>query len=260
MKQWGALVAAAVFLPAACLPPVSAAASASILSTAERDEGDLPLTEISFGVKAGLGLSQHAGTEERDPEYSVSSHWRTGFAAGVFLYLPVTRRFGLQQEVAYVQKGSRQDIGVEILEIPTVLDVGYDMDYIEIPVLLRFAWARWSGNCVYSLAGTALSLKVRDRYTLAGTIDDGEQRVPLRADAGMPEVDMFDYGFVYGLGLEITLFRRRILLEHRFTIGWNTLAMPTYAYVPFGDEELLIENEPVPLKNQCHLILMGIRF
>jgi hypothetical protein len=51
------------------------------------------------------------------------------------------------------------------------------------------------------------------------------------------------------------------LLEHRFTIGWNTLYMPTYAYVPFGEnEEILIENEPVPLRNQNHLLLMGIHF
>jgi hypothetical protein len=30
--------------------------------------------------------------------------------------------------------------------------------------------------------------------------------------------------------------------------------------VPVGEESALIENEPVPLKNQDHLIMIGITF
>jgi hypothetical protein len=215
---------------------------------------------LSFGLKSAIGFSQHSGTEERGSEYEVSSRWRRGVAVSAFLYVPITSRFGLQQEVSYVQKGSRQDIRVEILEIPTVLHVTYDMDYIEIPVLLRYTWhdsRRWT---LYSLSGTAFSLKIHDRYTLSGEIDDGEQVVPLRADDDMSEVDVFDYSLVYGLGLESSLFGPRTVLEYRFTLSWNTLSMPTYAYIPLGDEEILIENEPVALKNQCHAIMLGIAF
>ncbi len=224
----------------------------------ERGAGALP--EISFGLKGALALSQHSGIEERDSEYDVSSSWRTGFAASAFLYVPITPRFGIQQEVMYVQKGSHQEIGVEILEVPTVLSVTYDLDYIEIPVLLRFTWhesRRWT---LYSLSGTALSVKLDDRYVLKGELDDGEQVVPLRADSDMSEVDIFDYSFVYGVGLETPAFGHSLVIEYRFTIGWNTLMMPTYAYVPFGDETLLIENEPVPLKNQSHAVMLGIAF
>jgi hypothetical protein len=217
-------------------------------------------TDISYGFKAGFSLSQHSGVKERDAEYDVTSYWRKAAAAGVFLYLPVTSRFGLQQELFYAQKGSRQDIGVEILEIPTILKVTYDMDYVEIPAFLKFAWVQWNRNAIYTLAGTALSFKVRDRYTLQGEVSDGTETVPLRADSDMSEVEMFDYSFVYGLGLDFSLRGTRFLMEYRFSIGWNRLAMPTYAYVPFEDEEILIENEPVPLKNQNHLLLIGITF
>ena len=220
----------------------------------------LGLPRLSFGLKAGISLAQHTGVEERDSEYTVSSRWRTGFAVGAFIYLPVTPRFGLQQEVVYSQKGSRQDIGVEILDIPTVLDVTYDMDYIEIPVLTRFTWAAWEGNSIYSLAGTVLAFKISDHYTLSGEIDDGEQVVPLEADSDMAEVEMFDYSFLFGFGAEHSLSQRIFLLEYRFSIGWNQLQMPTYCYVPFGDERLLIDNDPVPLKNQNHQIMIGVRF
>jgi len=218
------------------------------------------LAEIAFGFKAGASLAQHSGTEERDTDYRVSSHWRAGFAASGFLCFQVTPRFGLQQEVGYAQKGSRQDIGVDILDIPTVLDVTYDMDYVEISTLLRFAWLCGERIEIYSLAGSAFSLKVRDHYVLRGEVSDGEEVVPIRADSDMSEVDLFDYSFVYGTGLGLPFLGRWLLVEYRFALSWNTLAMPTYAYVPFVDEWVLIENKPVPLKNQNHLILVGIRF
>jgi hypothetical protein len=237
--------------------PVQSAVAASGNTQGERDSG---FAEFSFGFKGGLSLAQHVGTMERGADYTVSSAWRSGFGAGAFLAFHVTSRFSVQQEVLYIQKGSRQDIGVTILEIPTVLHVVYDMDYIEIPVLLRLAWMRWERSEFYGMAGTAMSLKVKDRYRLTGEVTDGEETIPIRADSDMSEVDMFDFSFVYGLGMEFPLFGQRSFLEYRFTMGWNTLAMPTYAYVPFGDEELLIDNEPVPLKNQNHAIMFGIAF
>jgi hypothetical protein len=221
---------------------------------------DLGFPAISWGFKAGLSLSQNSGVMERDADYSVSSSYRKGFAGGLFLYLPVTPRFGLQQEVLYVQKGSRQDITVDILDVPTVLNVTYDMDYIEIPVLFRYIWFRHTKRVVYSFAGTALSFKVQDRYILEGEIDDGVEQVPLYADSDMSEVEMFDYSFVFGFGLDFKLRSTELLVEYRFTIGWNELDMPTYAYVPFEGDDLLIDNEPVPLKNQAHMFLLGITF
>jgi hypothetical protein len=223
-------------------------------------DGDLGLPAISWGFKAGLSLSTNTGILERDSEFEVSSEYRKGFAGGLFLYMPVTERFAMQQEVLYVQKGSRPDITIEILDVPTVLHVTYDMDYIEIPVMCMYTWYRKSGREFYTYAGAALSFKVHDRYQLEGEIDDGVEQVPLYVDSDMSEVEMFDYAFVFGGGLDFRIFRVDLLLEYRFTISWNELAMPTYAYVPFEDDEILIENDPVPLKNQAHYILLGLTF
>ncbi|MBD3349417.1 MAG: outer membrane beta-barrel protein [Candidatus Eisenbacteria bacterium] len=222
--------------------------------------GDRGLSELNFGLRAGSSVGQHAGVEERDSEYEVESESRLGLTAGLFVYWPVTHRFALQQEVLYTQKGSYQTIGVEILEIPTVLDVTYEMDYIELPMLLRFSWLTWSDGALYSLTGTAMSLKIRDRYVLEGEIDDGEQVVPLQAEADMSEVDMFDFSLVYGMGCELEMWGSTVQIEYRFAAGWHTLQMPTYAYVPFEDEEILIENDPVPLKNHAHSVTLGVRF
>ena len=214
---------------------------------------------FSAGLKLGGTFAQHVGTEERASEYEVSSGWRTGFCGGAFVLWPITSRFGLQQEVAFSQRGSRQDIEVDILELPTVLHVTYDMSYMDIPVLLRYTLFRGGRTNFYTVAGTAMSLMLDGRYTLEGLLDDGSEQVPLTADADLSEVDMFDFSIVYGAGLDFSLAGLGLLAEYRFTMGWNTLYMPTYAYVPFEDSLILVDNEPVPLKNQSHALMLGIR-
>ncbi|MFZ1946344.1 MAG: porin family protein [bacterium] len=218
------------------------------------------LSDLNFGGKIGLSVAQQQGIEERDMEYTVASGWRRGFAASAFICFPVTARFGLQTEVGYAQKGSRQDIGVDTLDLHTVLHVTYNMDYLEVMNLMRFAWLKSDCFEFYSLAGTGFGLKMTDRYRLRGVVTDGEQVVPLWADSDMSEVDLFDYSLVYGTGLALPLWGRTVLVEYRFTLGWNTLGMPTYAYVQVGDESAPVKHEPVPLKNQNHLVLVGITF
>lgn len=232
--------------------------SVANLCTAQDDDGGF--TQLSWGIKGGLSLAQHQGTTPRDMEYTVSSTMRRGVAAGVFLVLPVTSRFSLQQEILYVQKGSRQNIGVDVFDIPSVMHVTYDMDYIEIPLLLRYHWLIDRGVDIYTLGGFAFALKVNDRYQLSGEVDDGNESIPIRADSDMSEVDLFDFIFTYGVGLEFQVGNNRLLLEYRFDLSVEALPLPTYAYVPFGDEELLVDNEPVPLRNQAHMIMVGIRF
>lgn len=219
-----------------------------------------PSLKPSITVRAGISISENYGTKELDSEYTVKSHRRSSITGGVSLYLPVTSRFGLQHELFYVRKGSRQEIGVEILEIPTTLDVTYDLNYIEIPTLIRYTWKTSAQPTIYGISGFALSLKTSGRYTLSGQIEDDTQVVPLKANSDMREVDMFDYSFIYGFGSEFLMAGLNLALEYRFTIGWNELQMPTYAYIPVGDDEVLIDNRPVPLRNQCHCITVGYRF
>lgn len=225
------------------------------------------LSRIEGGVKGGIGLTQHQGVEDPRIPYSVDSEWRRGVAASAFLRFPVTDRFSLQQEIGYFQKGSRQGISLQILEVPTELDVVYDLDYLEVPLLMRFLW--WRGLPfgrqldLYSLNGFAFSLKLDSRYRLSGELvdDDAGETISLSADASMDEVDLFDFAFVYGTGLEFPTAFGHMLLEYRFSLSIERLSLPTYACVPAWDgSEILIENDPVPLRNQAHAIMVGIRF
>lgn len=237
-------------------PPVDAAAPISP-----------GLARIEWGVKLGIGMTQHQGVEDPRLPYSVDSGWRRGLAASAFVRFPVTSRFSLQQEVGYFHKGSRQTIALEILEIPTALEVDYDFSYLEVPFLMRYVWLH-SGPPgrradIYSMSGFSFGLKLDSRYRLSGELidEDSGESLQLSADAPMDEVDIFDFAFVYGTGLELRMPGGHFLLEYRFSLSLERLGLPTYAYVPTWDgSEILIENDPVPLRNQAHAIMVGFCF
>ena len=85
---------------------------------------------LEFGLKAGYNLSQHYGTKAGAENYEVDTHFRHAAGGGVFMYSPITEAFGIQQELLYVMKGSREDIAIR--DQPIRVRVDYDMDYIEI--------------------------------------------------------------------------------------------------------------------------------
>jgi hypothetical protein len=60
-------------------------------------------------------------------------------------------------------------------------------------------------------------------------------------------LDIFDYGFLYGLGIEFPLLGKDCFFGYRFTIGWNTLDMPTFP----GED-------PAPLRNQNYSFALGV--
>jgi len=60
-------------------------------------------------------------------------------------------------------------------------------------------------------------------------------------------IDTFDYSFIYVLGVEFPLLGKDCFFDYRFTIGWNTLMMPT-----FPDEP------PAPLRNQNYSFTLGV--
>jgi hypothetical protein len=205
-------------------------------------------TGARFGWKAGYSWATQYGTSPADDTYVVDTHGRNGFAGGVFLEYPITESVGIHQEFLYAMKGSRQNV-----TITTPYDVNtvsvYELNYFELPITIKYRFAKIKDVKIYGSAGIALSLLLNGNYDITTTINAGGPPIILNESGDMKGVDTFDYSFVYGAGADFKLFKKVFFIEYRMTIGWNVLALPNASGA-----------DPVPLRNQDYIIAIGMYF
>lgn len=210
-----------------------------------------------YGAKLGFNLAQHYGTKVDESEYRVKAGMRPGVSAGVFMNYAILYDLRLGYELLYTQKGSREKITIlsmegEELVRPAVMDVKYDLDYLELPIMLRLRTYATSKLDIEAVTGTAMSLKVHGHHELDGTVylPDGDDfsAIPISEESSLSGVNQFDYSFVYGAAV---YYRGKpdISAEFRFTLGWDYQSLPTFSL-----------SDPVELRNQTYSLMLGVRF
>jgi len=205
-------------------------------------------TGVRFGLKAGYSLATQYGINTADNTYEVDTDSRNGFAGGVFLYFPITESVGIQQEFLYAMKGSRQNVTIPgTVSINTVSE--YNLNYFEMPVILKYKFVTIKNFGIYGSTGIALSLLLNGEYNITTTINMGGPPAIVEESGDMKGLDTFDYSFVYGAGTDFKLLKKDFFVEYRMTVGWNTLAMPNASGA-----------DPVPLRNMDYIFAVGMFF
>jgi hypothetical protein len=205
-------------------------------------------TGVRFGVKAGYSLATQYGITPADNTFMVDTHNRNGFAGGVLAYFPITESVGIQQELLYAMKGSRQNVTITTpVNINTVSE--YDLNYFEMPIIIKYKFAHIKNFGIYGSAGIALSLLLNGEYRITSTINMGGPPTIVKESGDTKGLDTFDYSFVYGAGTDFKLLNKDFFIEYRMTVGWNTLAMPNASGA-----------DPVPLRNQDYIFAVGMYF
>ena len=205
-------------------------------------------TGIRFGLKAGYSLATQYGITPKENIYTVDSDGRNGFAGGVFLYIPITESVGIQQELLYAMKGSRQDVTISVpVNVNTVSE--YNLNYFEMPMIIKYRFVKIKNFGIYGSTGIALSLLLNGEYNITSTINVGGPPIIAEESGDMKGLDTFDYSFVYGAGTDFKLLNKDFFFDIRMTVGWNTLAMPNATGA-----------EPVPLRNQDYVFAVGLYF
>jgi hypothetical protein len=112
-------------------------------------------------------------------------------------------------------------------------------DYLEIPILVKYAFALAPNAKVFIFAGPALSLKVSTAlyYDLEGETGSED----------LDDVQAFDYGLTFGGGFQIPFGSLSLSADLRYTLG---LAGVIQDY--FGDI--------LDIKNGAFLVLIGLGF
>lgn len=205
-------------------------------------------TGLRFGIKTGYSLATQYGINPVDDTYTVDTENRNGFAGGILLYIPVTESVGIQQEWLYAMKGSGQDVTINgPLSINTVSD--YDLNYFEMPLILKYRLVKIKNIGIYGSTGIALSLLMNGDYSITSTINMGGPPIIQEESGDMKGLDIFDYSFVYGIGTDFSMLNKDFFFDVRMTVGWNTLAMPNASGA-----------DPVPLRNQDYVFALGMYF
>ena len=204
-------------------------------------------TGVKFGIKAGYSIATQYGIDPADPQYTVDTDVRHGFAGSVFLYFPVTESFGIQHEFQYVNKGSKQN--VQLIDGPLSVTTEYKLNYFELPIMFRYTFVKIKDTGIYLNSGFVMSLLLKGEYKVDGVIEFGGTEVPFGESGNTDGIDTFDFSFAYGAGVDFNLLSKNFFFEYRQTIGWNTLEMPTSN-----------DQETAPLRNQDYILALGMFF
>lgn len=186
---------------------------------------------VDLGVKGGVSLS-HVNADLFDTES------RTGFVGGAYASFDLSPMFGLQPELLYVRKGARlfsTDVtigGFTFGSVGSTLDV----DYIEVPVLLRLSAPNPGPVDLRLLAGPVASLKVNEQVSTTGLIG-----ISLDSD----QVKASDFGLAVGGAAAIQNGTMKVVAEGRYTFGLSNISD-----LPFGGE----------VKNGAFYATLGLEF
>jgi len=216
----------------------------------------------TWGAKLGMNLSLNYGTKGDEKDYEVKTGLRPGFIGGLYVDFAATEALSLGFEALYSMKGSHQDILISKIELdgvieelkrPATMKVKYYLDYLEVPVLMKLKTLSYKKLHLTTIAGTAMSLKLKGYHELEGKVyfpdgDDDFSEIAIWEESDLSDVNMFDFSFVYGGALNLQA-GYPFSLEYRFTLGWDYLYLPTYQLF-----------EPVALRNQTWSVLLSTTF
>jgi len=183
--------------------------SASAVSVAAQG---IPLVpkRPTFGIMGGVNLAKISGDDVG------SADNRTGFLGGVFLTVHLTNTFAIQPEAIYSQRGASDN------SEPGV-NVTFKLDYIDVPVLLRFDVPVAGPIRPFLLAGPAFGLQTSCAVGVKG--DGASMSVDCDRLGEAAEVQFekktFDLSGVVGAGLDFRVGGRTLMLGARYQHGFS---------------------------------------
>ena len=148
---------------------------------------------------------------------------RTGIVAGVFYVFPIAPHFSFQPEWLYAQKGAK---------FRENKDFGFDLDYFDVPLLLRWDSTTAGESTFNVFAGPSINFRHRARQ------EDGDGDRDIRSD-----VERIDVGLIVGAGVELG----RFVIDGRYQHGLKEVNKNA-------------EAENFSVKHRAFSIMAGFRF
>ena len=187
--------------------------------------------ERQVGLKLGVNVSSLVFEGDEVEAYNDR---RLGFLGGGFTVLPVGGPLAVQIEALFSQKGAKLEIEEQNLE------AALELDYLDVPVMLRFQGPASGSTRLHIFGGPAIGYRMGARRKLSDGSSEFTQGVVENIE---DEIERFDLGIVAGAGVDIG---RRIVVDARYSWGIRAINKDT--------------SDGVEIKNRVFSIMGGVRF
>ena len=172
-----------------------------------------------FGVKAGVNIATWRGDDADLLGSIYEKKPRIGFVGGVYSTIVLAKIFALQPELLFTMAGTKYKYD----EFSEYDYYTLKLNYIQLPVLLKF-YIPMPGNVKPTIfAGPYGSYNVSDKYYnewyLPSTVwGEGDYDGDISDD--FMEVQKFDYGVVFGIGVDFIIFSdKQLTVDARYNLG-----------------------------------------
>jgi hypothetical protein len=196
-------------------------ASALVLIAGVSTASAQSVPRTSWGIVAGANFAKLTG----DDIDNVKT--RTGFVGGITADFHLARHVGLEIDGLYSQEGTKIDIGDS--------DGTLKLDYIRVPVLLRFNFPTHTTVHPFVNVGPSLGFKISCKETAGGDSANCD-------DISSTDVKSFDFAGTVGAGIGFAVGKQELSVQARFTKGFSKIIEDTDA------------------KNQNFSVMAGFKF
>jgi opacity protein-like surface antigen len=172
------------------------------------------MSPVSAGIKGGINsASLSSDADENDDLRRL-----TAGVGGIFIGRDINKNVGLQFEALYSMRGAKAEGG----------DAKIKLNYIDVPVLVRFGATSASGIKAFAFTGPQASYNVKAEAEFLGETQDLED-----------DIEKFDLGWTVGAGVDVN----RFTVDARYTMGLMNIA----------------KDETETVKNRTFTVMVGIR-
>lgn len=205
----------------------------------------------SLGIKGGMNLFTFYG---RDAMVEAGrTGWRKDAGASLFFCISNKTPFSVQLELSYIKKGFRYYLEYtseyyasdKFLTAYNTWDELYKLDYVELPLFLKFRAIKFRRASVLVYAGPAVALLLSAKENI---LDNG---TPVCFDAES-STSPFDFSIAAGLAYEVPLWHGRALLDLRYCRSFLTTHRPDNL-----DHIAHPEAQPLDRKNVGVICMVG---
>lgn len=170
----------------------------------------LTTANAQIGVRIGANLANASVSDSEDATFKM----RPGFSAGVF-YQIKSGSLTIQPEINFAQQGTKFELDI----LGTKAETNFTMNYIQIPILVKYGFGDMEKLNFFVQAGPYLGMgigKAKGETCVGSDCETDETEY----GSGEDQIKNPDFGAQLGAGVNIN---KNISVDVRYVLGLNNL-------------------------------------